>query len=340
MRRGSPPSPRWRRRRPARSGLRLRGHPRGGGNTSSGQELFIAEVRQLPHARRRRHEGTGRAEPRRRVPSSRAEGFGEATIRGRRPQPDRLPDRRPPTGAPGMPANLVTGAGRGRRRSTSPRGRTPCRRRRRPAERARRPAGPRPVAGQASRRRDDLHLGRLRRLPHARRTRATSGTIGPNLDEAKPRKELAVERVTNGGGAMPVLQGPAQRRADRGRRRLRRRRRRQVERSRTARRQASRPSLPPRPRDRPHVRDRHARSAPRAPGHDAPLEPVRPALGMRRDHDLVGAEGAQRVLHRLQRIAVADLAARLDAGRREPRERASSRSCAAARAPSSSETQC
>ena len=34
----------------------------------------------------------------------------------------------------------------------------------------------------------------------------------------------------------------------------------------------------------------------RAPLDDAPLEPVRAALGMRRDHDLVRAEGAQRVL--------------------------------------------
>jgi mono/diheme cytochrome c family protein len=31
----------------------------------------------------------------------------------------------------------------------------------------------------------------------------TTGTIGPNLDEAKPSAELAVERVTNGMGAMP-----------------------------------------------------------------------------------------------------------------------------------------
>ena len=32
---------------------------------------------------------------------------------------------------------------------------------------------------------------------------ATAGTIGPNLDDAKPTKELAVDRVTNGKGAMP-----------------------------------------------------------------------------------------------------------------------------------------
>lgn len=31
----------------------------------------------------------------------------------------------------------------------------------------------------------------------------TTGTTGPNLDESKPSKELAVERVTNGRGVMP-----------------------------------------------------------------------------------------------------------------------------------------
>jgi mono/diheme cytochrome c family protein len=31
----------------------------------------------------------------------------------------------------------------------------------------------------------------------------TSGTIGPNLDDAQPSSDLVVERVTNGAGAMP-----------------------------------------------------------------------------------------------------------------------------------------
>ena len=31
----------------------------------------------------------------------------------------------------------------------------------------------------------------------------SSGTIGPNLDDAKPSFELVVDRVTNGAGAMP-----------------------------------------------------------------------------------------------------------------------------------------
>jgi mono/diheme cytochrome c family protein len=31
----------------------------------------------------------------------------------------------------------------------------------------------------------------------------SSGTVGPNLDEAKPDLQLAIDRVTNGSGAMP-----------------------------------------------------------------------------------------------------------------------------------------
>jgi mono/diheme cytochrome c family protein len=34
-----------------------------------------------------------------------------------------------------------------------------------------------------------------------------SGTIGPNLDESQPSLELAVDRVTNGAGAMPPFEG-------------------------------------------------------------------------------------------------------------------------------------
>ena len=35
----------------------------------------------------------------------------------------------------------------------------------------------------------------------------TGGTIGPNLDDAKPSRELVVDRVTNGQGAMPSFKG-------------------------------------------------------------------------------------------------------------------------------------
>jgi cytochrome c553 len=35
----------------------------------------------------------------------------------------------------------------------------------------------------------------------------TSGTIGPNLDDSQPSFELALDRVTNGQGAMPAFAG-------------------------------------------------------------------------------------------------------------------------------------
>lgn len=34
-----------------------------------------------------------------------------------------------------------------------------------------------------------------------------TGTVGPNLDDAKPSKELAIDRVTNGMGVMPSFKG-------------------------------------------------------------------------------------------------------------------------------------
>jgi mono/diheme cytochrome c family protein len=35
----------------------------------------------------------------------------------------------------------------------------------------------------------------------------STGTVGPNLDEAKPSHDLVVDRVTNGKGAMPPFKG-------------------------------------------------------------------------------------------------------------------------------------
>ena len=34
-----------------------------------------------------------------------------------------------------------------------------------------------------------------------------TGSIGPNLDDAKPDEALVVDRVTNGAGAMPAFEG-------------------------------------------------------------------------------------------------------------------------------------
>ena len=38
---------------------------------------------------------------------------------------------------------------------------------------------------------------------HTLEDAGSSGTVGPNLDEAKPDLQLAIDRVTNGSGPMP-----------------------------------------------------------------------------------------------------------------------------------------
>jgi mono/diheme cytochrome c family protein len=40
---------------------------------------------------------------------------------------------------------------------------------------------------------------------HALEAAGSSGSVGPNLDDSKPSKELAIDRVTNGRGAMPAF---------------------------------------------------------------------------------------------------------------------------------------
>ncbi len=42
---------------------------------------------------------------------------------------------------------------------------------------------------------------------HALADAGSTGTVGPNLDEAKPSFELALDRVTSGRGAMPAFKG-------------------------------------------------------------------------------------------------------------------------------------
>jgi mono/diheme cytochrome c family protein len=42
---------------------------------------------------------------------------------------------------------------------------------------------------------------------HTLKAAGATGTVGPNLDEAKPPAELVVERVTNGKGVMPSFKG-------------------------------------------------------------------------------------------------------------------------------------
>jgi len=42
---------------------------------------------------------------------------------------------------------------------------------------------------------------------HTLKDAGSTGTVGPNLDDVKPSVELAIDRVTNGSGAMPPFKG-------------------------------------------------------------------------------------------------------------------------------------
>ena len=42
---------------------------------------------------------------------------------------------------------------------------------------------------------------------HTLAAAGSSGNVGPNLDEAKPDLDLAIDRVTNGQGGMPSFKG-------------------------------------------------------------------------------------------------------------------------------------
>jgi mono/diheme cytochrome c family protein len=142
---------------------------------------------------------------------SREAGLGQSTIaqvvRGQIAYP--IVD--PPTEQPGMPADIVTGqdaedvssyvadvAGLERRGAPPP-----------PPPPPAEPGPPPPPSGPG----DELAAGKEVFASagcgtcHTLADAGSSGAVGPNLDDAKPTKELAVDRVTNGAGAMPPFAG-------------------------------------------------------------------------------------------------------------------------------------
>jgi cbb3-type cytochrome c oxidase subunit III len=133
---------------------------------------------------------------------SREDGIGQETIAGVVLNQIAYPVEDPSTGAPGMPANLVTGtdaddvatyvasvagtaaAAVGGGGATT---------------------GGGGGGGKQSGKTIFMSAGCV--SCHTLADAGATGTIGPNLDDAKPSKELAVERVTNGMGAMPSFKG-------------------------------------------------------------------------------------------------------------------------------------
>ena len=123
---------------------------------------------------------------------SRVDGLGDLTVKSVVRDQIAYPVEHPTTGAPGMPADLVNGEDAD---SVALYVGTwlgcPCARnpgRRREAQRG----GRRGPDGKA------IFAEAGCAGCHTLEGAGTSGTVGPNLDDAKPPKELVIDRVTNG----------------------------------------------------------------------------------------------------------------------------------------------
>jgi cbb3-type cytochrome c oxidase subunit III len=126
--------------------------------------------------------------------ADREQGFEESSIQQVVAGQIRFPVTTPSTGAPGMPADLVTGDDVDHVAAYV-------------ASVAGKPgvAQPPPDDGQAldGKAIFTANCGGCHTLADA----GTTGTVGPNLDQSQPPKDLVVDRVTNGMGVMPPFKG-------------------------------------------------------------------------------------------------------------------------------------
>jgi len=126
--------------------------------------------------------------------ADREQGFEESSIQQLVAGQIKFPVTTPSTGAPGMPADLVTGDDVDHVAAYV-------------ASVAGKPgvAQPPPDDGQAADGKAifTANCGGCHTLADA----GTTGTVGPNLDQSKPPKALVLDRVTNGMGVMPPFKG-------------------------------------------------------------------------------------------------------------------------------------
>ena len=147
---------------------------------------------------------------------SRRNGLGESTIlqvvRGQ----IAYPIENTSTGAPGMPANLVEGqdaddvasyvasvAGVGNPNAAAPAPSTTATTTTAPSTTTPSPGA---AAGDAAAGKKVFTTAGCASC-HTLADAGTTGTVGPNLDEAKPSAALVKQRVTNGKGVMPPFKG-------------------------------------------------------------------------------------------------------------------------------------
>lgn len=145
---------------------------------------------------------------------SRVDGIGNTTIQSIVRGQIAYPTENPPTGLPGMPADIVTGedaeavaayvasvAGLPTQGGAAEAGGGEAGGGETTAPTETEAAGGTEPAGAAIF--AESGCGSCHTLAAA----GTSGTIGPNLDQAKPDHALVIDRVTNGKGAMPAFKG-------------------------------------------------------------------------------------------------------------------------------------
>ena len=134
---------------------------------------------------------------------SRINGLGQDTILQVVRAQIAYPVTRPSTGAPGMPANIVKGqdADDVATYVASVAGLDASGQPMNPAT----PPKPAPPGGTTDGKAIFASAGCIG--CHTLKAADATGTVGPNLDDAKPSKELVIDRVTNGRGGMPSFKG-------------------------------------------------------------------------------------------------------------------------------------
>ena len=134
---------------------------------------------------------------------SRLDGLGEDTILQVVRAQIAYPVTTPSTGAPGMPANILEGqdADDVATYVASVAGLDASGKPFDPASPPKPPSPGGPTDGKA------IFASAGCASCHTLAAAGSTGTVGPNLDEAKPSKELAIDRVTNGQGGMPSFKG-------------------------------------------------------------------------------------------------------------------------------------
>ena len=178
----------------------------GSGDTASGKQLFMehcASCHTLADAGSRATIGPNLDDAFR---QSRADGLGEGTIRSVVRGQIAYPVETPPTGAVGMPADLVTGEdAESVAAYVASVAALPVR-----AQPGGEAAGGGEEDGEAGGGEPDgeaIFASAGCGGCHVLAAAGANGTVGPSLDASKPSKELVVDRVTNGKGAMPAFKG-------------------------------------------------------------------------------------------------------------------------------------